>query len=133
MRSLGWEMGRSKLVDLSIRFYAFNNEEQDFHESDSHIRFEMKEKRRYFSEELQGTFYSCSFVVYFALFLFGQSEGSVVADVILHTVKETSSDLKGILDSAVKTRMFGEAVIDSFGKVKGLSHKLLQSSNAILE
>ena len=54
------------------------------------------------------------------LFMFDHREGSVIADILLHTVKGTSSDIQGILNEAVGNKKFGNAVVESFGEVKGL-------------
>ena len=57
-------------------------------------------------------------------FTFALREGSIIADIILRTLKGTTSDVQGLLDVAVKNKAFGEAVIlDSIGEVKGLVHK----------
>lgn len=52
--------------------------------------------------------------------MFDNREGSVVAEILLHTVEETSSDIQGILNVAVKNSTFGNAEIQSFGVIKGL-------------
>lgn len=52
--------------------------------------------------------------------MFDNREGSVVAEILLHTVEETSSDIQGILNVAVKNSTFGNAEIQSFGIIKGL-------------
>lgn len=50
-------------------------------------------------------------------------EGSVITDFLLDIVRGTSSDIEGMLQNAINDVQFGNAVVESFGEVKGLFRK----------
>lgn len=51
--------------------------------------------------------------------MFHFRERSVIADILIHTVKESSSVVKNILMEAVETDKLGNVALDSLRDIKG--------------